>query len=244
MVDMASDDIICVTTSLHYRLVLCIPIGAATAQSDIILSETCRLALLIYLKPVLCCRMPYNDLLGKLKTCHDSIKASVDTNRREIAELLLWLMFLGGITALNDPNKSWFVAHLREAATELGIYSWDGAKLVLVKFLWVQHIHEGHSWIYGTKLWKGQGGSFLAWPENHIVDGISRRLLTSFQMCWLMTDWKVLVLFFPQITCVVRHMPRPPITSVPRIYWRHQQIPLQTGTGNRVQSRGRALALR
>jgi hypothetical protein len=145
MVDMASDDIICVTTSLHYRLVLCTPIGAATAQSDIILSETCRLALLIYLKPVLCCRMPYNDLLRKLKTCHDSIKASVDTNRREIAELLLWLMFLGGITALNDPNKSWFVAHLREAATELRIYSWDGAKLVLVKFLWVQHIHEGHS---------------------------------------------------------------------------------------------------
>jgi hypothetical protein len=110
-----SDDIICVTTSLHYRLVLYTPIGAATAQSDIILSETCRLTLLIYLKPVLCCRMPYNDLPGKLKTCHDSIKASVDTNRREIAELLLWLMFLGGITALNNLNKSWFVAHLRQA---------------------------------------------------------------------------------------------------------------------------------
>lgn len=113
--------------------------------------------------------MPYNDLLGKLKTCHDSIKASVDMNRREIAELLLWLMFLGGITALNDPNKSWFVAHLREAATELRIYSWDGAKLVSVKFLWVQYIHEGPFLNLWNEVMEGASKEVVSWPDQRTI---------------------------------------------------------------------------
>jgi hypothetical protein len=129
-----------IITSLCHQLLLCAPTRSGTALPNII-GEACRLGVLLYLKPAICQIPPCWGLSGKLKTCLDGIEMNTDT-RGEVTELVLWLAFLGGTTALDDPNRVWFVAHLYQTTTILRMHGWDDVKSVLVKFLWVEKIHQ------------------------------------------------------------------------------------------------------
>jgi hypothetical protein len=156
------DEIICLTTSLRYRLLLCAFNGAADSQSNI-LSEACRLGFLVYLKPDICCQMTFNDLLRRLEACIYCIEMNTDMKRCEVSEFVLWLVFIGGTTALDGPSRAWFVAHLRKTATGLRIDRWDDVKVVLMKFLWVEKIHEA-SFLDLWKVAEGLGGGLVCPP--------------------------------------------------------------------------------
>jgi hypothetical protein len=135
------EEIINATTSLRYRLLLCAPTRPAISQSNI-LSEACRIGVLIYLRPAICCQVSYRYLLGQLKSCLEDIKIHTDMERCEVAELVLWLTFIGGATALDGPDRAWFVAWLSKTAGTIQIYSWDDVRSVLGKFLRIEKIHE------------------------------------------------------------------------------------------------------
>lgn len=145
----ASEDITYATTALRHRLLLCTTIGAQPAPSNI-LNEACRLAALIYLTPALSCQITCKGLLENLRTCLESIKTNLDTTRYEIAEFAFWLLFLGGAIARDDPNRSWFVAHLCETATLLHVNGWADVESVLMKFFWLEKLHKEPS----LKIWK------------------------------------------------------------------------------------------
>ncbi|KAH8803048.1 fungal-specific transcription factor domain-containing protein [Xylogone sp. PMI_703] len=134
------EDVTYITVSLRHRLLLCSPVEPLVTQSNS-LSEACRLGLLLYLKTAIACPISYENLLDKLRTCLTSVKMNTDM-RPAIAEMVLWLMFLGGTAVPNGPNRAWFVAQLCNTATTLHIHSWDRAKLVLMKFLLIDKMHE------------------------------------------------------------------------------------------------------
>ena len=136
-----ADDIYCVVMSLRYRLLLWSPTEKTSTESNI-LSEACCVGLLLYLKPAICCQVTYKSLIERLRTCLDSIKVNIDMRRHEIAEFLLWLLFLGGTTTLYGLNKAWLIHDLGKTVRPFGLNCWADVKLVLMKFLWSEETNE------------------------------------------------------------------------------------------------------
>lgn len=67
---------------------------------------------------------------------------SFDTNAAQTKELFLWVLFLCGVAVVGTKQRIWFVATLAKIIVELHICSWDEVKMTLMKFLWVDRIHE------------------------------------------------------------------------------------------------------
>jgi hypothetical protein len=59
----------------------------------------------------------------------------------ETTSLLLWLLFVGGITSENIC-RSWFVARLVDVTAQAGVHSWESVKLHLFGFWLVESVHD------------------------------------------------------------------------------------------------------
>lgn len=65
-------------------------------------------------------------------------------NTAETSALLLWILILGGAAvAGNSQDRAWFVVRVTKIVMGLKISSWEEAKLLLMRFFWVDSIHEG-----------------------------------------------------------------------------------------------------
>jgi hypothetical protein len=65
--------------------------------------------------------------------------------------VLLWILVLGGIAALDKPERPLFASQLRARARKIKIYDWGAIEDILEPFLWLESAC-------------GQGGRML-WNE-------------------------------------------------------------------------------
>lgn len=86
----------------------------------------------------------------------------IDSHEGNASELLLWMLMLGGIAVLDQPEGAWFVDRLVGCSLSLDIQDWAGVEEVMGKFLWLSSAC-GPS---GRYLWKtsveksGIGGDY------------------------------------------------------------------------------------
>jgi hypothetical protein len=57
-------------------------------------------------------------------------------------EIMLWMLFMGGIVATGRPERLWFVSHLSKLESSPDFRDWDSVKASLQSVLWVYKIPE------------------------------------------------------------------------------------------------------
>lgn len=83
-----------------------------------------------------------------MQGCLRSYLLMLDFGCLAITELLVWLLYIGGIAA-EETGQAWFTSHLLDITEQAHFKTWDDVKLILARFWWVQSVHEGP----GVELW-------------------------------------------------------------------------------------------
>ena len=140
-------------TAIQQQL-LSLPVG--TVLSDVSAStnlyECCRLTAVIYSLAVI---YPIPNTYDVLQTLVRKLKVALLLSNAEnetvCSEILLWMFVLGGIGALDKPERGWFVACLvvLVSKTRLNLTNWKGVEAILEKFLWLESACDGG----GRLLW-------------------------------------------------------------------------------------------
>lgn len=116
-------------------------------------------------------------MIQKLKSCLDM----GDMNTPQTRGLFLWILFLGGTAVAGTRNRAWFVARLAKAIMDFQICGWEDAKSSLMKFLWIDGIHE-HScrdlWEEALVTVDVLFGSSTPIPQSAIYSGTNHPRLT------------------------------------------------------------------
>jgi hypothetical protein len=126
---------------LKYRLLLSPDVDWECSE-DWGIEEACRLGALLYMKGVFR-EFPFSaigsrKLVRKLREALCRVPYTATS-----APLILWLFFMGGVSANVTSDKAWFVAQLVKVAVALKGKSWSHVKIALQKLLWIEKIHEG-----------------------------------------------------------------------------------------------------
>jgi hypothetical protein len=115
--------------------------------------EGCRLTALIYgvavVLPVPNSHSVLQELVRRLMIVIEVL--DIRTFGVELGGVLLWILVLGGIAALDTPERHWFATQLALIARMLDIDDWESVEDVLRSFLWLDSAC-------------GQGGRLL-WSE-------------------------------------------------------------------------------
>lgn len=101
--------------------------------------EPCRLALLIYSAAVVFPTPAYTGTYKKLANrLHDILK-NIDLGIfwHEQPELLVWIWVLGGMAAVDQVERGFFVASLARVQYRSERPSWEVMKAILMRFLWL-----------------------------------------------------------------------------------------------------------
>jgi hypothetical protein len=69
----------------------------------------------------------------------------------------LWLLFAGGISVLDDEDKTWLIPQIRRCLADLRIDDWQGAKVALRVLPWFDALHDS----LGYELYK-----VIPWHEQ------------------------------------------------------------------------------
>jgi hypothetical protein len=84
----------------------------------------------------------------------------------ELGGVLLWTLVLGGIAAIDTPERHWFASQLAWIVRRLDIDDWEGVEAILGSFLWLDSACS-------------QGGQLL-WSESMSASySVPLRLSTS-----------------------------------------------------------------
>ena len=87
--------------------------------------ECCRLTALIYGVAVIYPVPNSHDLLQELVRRLKRSFLVLDILNRDLDGVLLWILVLGGVAALDKPERSWFAAELGSLSSRIGIKDWD-----------------------------------------------------------------------------------------------------------------------
>lgn len=78
-----------------------------------------------------------------------TLKSLMSAREHAPNTILLWIFAVGGVSALNLPERVWFVSHLAEMTEEMGITDWEGMKAHVSRGIW----HERLLGASHRKLW-------------------------------------------------------------------------------------------
>ena len=116
---------------------LSIPSSSSKRKPNIY--ECCRLTALIYgvavVFPVPSSQSVLQELVRRLMTAIGVL--DLGTFGVELGKVLLWMLVLGGIAALDTPERHRFASQLVWIVRRLDIDDWEGVKDVLGSFLWL-----------------------------------------------------------------------------------------------------------
>ncbi|KAE9374172.1 hypothetical protein N431DRAFT_283576, partial [Stipitochalara longipes BDJ] len=105
------------------------------------LYECCRLTAMIFGVAVI---YPIPNTYDVLQTLVRELTASlevtdIESHSVDYFGLILWMLVLGGIAALEKPERSWFVSNLALLSQrETSRLDWEGAESILKTFLWLE----------------------------------------------------------------------------------------------------------
>ena len=133
--------------SLIEHRILSVPIGNDTQYGAIDggnIDETCRLAALIYINIVFRELQPnsavHATLTNRLRI--SLMQTDFKSCWGTLSEALLWVLFIGGSVAMQEPTKSWLMFTLENVCSHLKLQSWCNARDILSKYLWCDRIWE------------------------------------------------------------------------------------------------------
>lgn len=141
------------TYSLRYTLLkpsTLGPDGKPLSPSDQNLNAVLRIGALLYIQATLQ-EFPFSavgprSLVRRMREQAMMIKMR---NQRE-GELMIWLLFMGGIEARDEVDRRWFVDQIGKLVGRLGVgLEWEGVRGTLEGLWWVAKIHEER----GKRLW-------------------------------------------------------------------------------------------
>jgi hypothetical protein len=109
-----------------------------TPLSKLSFYECCRLTLHIFGLAVVF--IDTSDAFSHLQTLVTRLKTWLERlyvygYGTDSADLLLWMLIIGGIAALGKPERPWFTSRLAIVLHRLNI-TWDDAQEILERFLW------------------------------------------------------------------------------------------------------------
>jgi hypothetical protein len=82
-------------------------------------------------------------IAGRVK---EILRGMLDEHEDEFA---FWALVLGGISVSGKDDRAWMLSGLRDKASVLGVTTWDEAQKYLVKFPWINAVHDEP----GQSLW-------------------------------------------------------------------------------------------
>lgn len=132
---------------LGYRLVHISPLGGPRPANR--LQNVIHLALggfIVTFLRGLDHKIPYARLLSELTT---SAAQNQFDNNQESQEILLWLLFVGGISVFGESDYAWLIPKINQTTRILGLFTWKDVTRKLAKFPWVNDVHDKS----GQALW-------------------------------------------------------------------------------------------
>jgi hypothetical protein len=102
--------------------------------------ECCRLTALIYGVAVVYPVPNSHGVLQKLVTLLQTalVVLNIESCGSDLDGVLLWMVALGGIAALDKPERVWFASQLGGLMRKQGIGDWGDAEDILESFLWLE----------------------------------------------------------------------------------------------------------
>jgi hypothetical protein len=123
---------------IRYQLLSWVGQRSVESQSSIIEQSICFGAI-IYIKTLLpkppVRGINYTVVLSNMKSTLLRVETCSTT------ALSVWLLFIGGSTSAN-ASRAWFIARLLSVTGQRGISTWEDVKKLLLKFWWVESLHE------------------------------------------------------------------------------------------------------
>ena len=100
--------------------------------------ECCRLTAVIYgiavIYPIPSSQSPLQTLVQQLRAAIEN--SALESNNADCSGVTIWMLVLGGIAALDKPERPWFVSHLALLVARLDL-DWTGVQEILGTFLWL-----------------------------------------------------------------------------------------------------------
>jgi hypothetical protein len=129
--------------SMAYRLLYLYPLGTKRPASE--LENAYHLGAIAIVWTALfesgrLHRSPYNLLAAKLQGAADTLIPT---------ELLLWLLFIGGISVIGSNEKEWLHCRIKRCTSALHLDDWPSTRELLGTFPWINLIHDKAA----RKLW-------------------------------------------------------------------------------------------
>lgn len=69
---------------------------------------------------------------------------------RKTQELLLWSLFMGNLSVLQEQDETWLIPKIQKTVFNLDLHCWEDARQILLKFPWVTALHNTG----GKALWE------------------------------------------------------------------------------------------
>jgi hypothetical protein len=152
----AAVDLVPTASQISYRLLSWINQSSVKDQRSVI-QQSVRFGAILYMETLLqrssVRGIDYTVVLSSLK----GHLLRFETTCLTTTGLLLWLLFIGG-SASRSSCRAWFTERLLDVIARAGINTWDEAKLLLVRFWWVESIHDRPC----KQLWEEVKASSLA----------------------------------------------------------------------------------
>jgi hypothetical protein len=116
--------------------------GSEFSQISALVSESARFAIVLHVVTAWRGLPPdgtltINHLMHQLIAC---LKALLSIPGHSNNCLLLWIVSVGGVSALNMPERAWFVSHLAEMTEDMGIENWDEMKACVSRGIWHERL--------------------------------------------------------------------------------------------------------
>ncbi|KAL4883496.1 hypothetical protein BJY04DRAFT_26343 [Aspergillus karnatakaensis] len=104
--------------------------------------EPLRLSLLIYVNLRIWHFQRFPFMQYMVEALKQSLEISLAHLTTSAADLLFWMMFIGGLASQGYATHRWFVNHLRRVTSELGLEEWGDARKVLEGFFYTEQATE------------------------------------------------------------------------------------------------------
>ena len=136
--------------SLLYRLIEIAPLGKPRSKSGVLCDNVAHLAMLAFMTTLLpeYGRDDSSHLLSDFleSAIQDLHGTSADTQDSGFS-LLLWSLFIGGVSVLKRKNHQWLIL---ETCERLDLHDWPAVRHQLCEFPWIHTLHD----VPGRCLWE------------------------------------------------------------------------------------------
>lgn len=72
----------------------------------------------------------------------DVVDAGLD---EQDPEVVLWLLFLGGISVVSDRDEGWLFTNIQHSVRRAGVQDWPDLHRRLIRFPWIMSLHDAEA---------------------------------------------------------------------------------------------------